>query len=99
MYESCWFVRIKGENIGTDEFKLKPSSEIFIDDDIIITEETVDEVQRKENLKEILNELLEYRIVTGDPMEQIDNIPKASQEAKDIAKKYLQAAFNHEEVL
>ena len=35
-----------------------------------------------------------FRITTGDPMEQIDNIPNASEEAKKLAKNYLQIAYN-----
>ena len=103
MYESCWFVRIgynkdtEETDINTDEFKLLPSSEIFYSDNEFVEEKTDDEISeelRKEALAEVLGDLLKYRMSQGNPLDQIDKIPNGSPEAKQMAKDYLQTAFN-----
>lgn len=101
MYESCWYVFIEynGEStdINTEEFKLKPSSEIFYQKDSFVedkSKEELDEELRQEALKDVLGDLLKYRMNTGSPIEQVQRIPNASEEAKQIASDYLQIAFN-----
>lgn len=101
MYESCWylFVEFNGSqtDINTEEFKLKPSSEIFYDSDSFVdekTEEEINEELRKEALKDVLGDLLKYRMSSGDPIQQVMRIPNATDEAKKVAADYLQLAFN-----
>lgn len=103
MYDSCWYMFIEYDHeannttVATEEFKLKPASEIFYSDDNYLapqTEEELAEIMRKEALKDVLGDLLKYRIQDGDYMNQIDVIQNATQEAKDMAKQYLQTAFN-----
>lgn len=101
MYESCWYVFIKYNgsetDIDTEEFKLKPSSEIFYDSETFVNEKTEEEINeelRKENLKDVLSDILKYRMTSGNPIDQVMNIPNASEEAKKIATDYLQLAFN-----
>lgn len=103
MYDTCWYVFVeynentKETDIKTEEFKLKPASEIFHDDDSFIEEMSEEELQneaRKEALKDVLEDILKYRMTGGNPLDQVDNIPNASDEAKAIAKEYLQLAFN-----
>lgn len=101
MYESCWYVFIEynGEStdINTEEFKLKPSSEIFYDKETFVdekTEEEINEELRQEALKDVLGDLLKYRMNCTDPISQVQRIPNATEEAKKIAVDYLQLAFN-----
>lgn len=101
MYESCWYVFIEYNgtqtDINTEEFKLKPSEEIFYANDDFITEKTEDDIQeelRKEALKDVLGDLLKYRMNQGDPIQQVMRIPNATDEAKQVATDYLQLAFN-----
>lgn len=103
MYDSCWFVFVEYNqstnqtDIKTDEFKLKPASEIFFEDEDFVEEKSEEEVQnelRKEALKDVLGDIMKYRLNGGSPLEQIDRIPNASDEAKQVAKEYLQIAFN-----
>ena len=103
LYDYCWYVfadynkELKETNINTEMFKLLPSSEIFYEDKEFVEEhskEELDETMRKEALQGVLNELMTFRITTGEPMEQLDKIPNASEEAKQVAKNYLQMAYN-----
>lgn len=105
LYDNCWYVflRYKKENnsstIDTEQFELKPWKEIFYDDDTFVAERTPEQVEedlRTEALKSVLDELMTYRIQTGDYMTQIDIIQNASPESKELAKQYLQTAFNTE---
>ena len=104
LYNSCWWVffRYDKENncsqFMPEEFKLRPTSEIFYDDSDFVDEKTEEEIQeelRKDNLKNVLDELLTYRIQEGDYMHQIDIIQNASDDAKTLAKKYLQQELNN----
>ena len=103
MYDSCWYVFIEYDkesastDINTEEFKLKPASEIFYATEDFVDEKSEDDIAeelRQEALKDVLGDLLKYRMNQTDPISQIDNIPNATPEAKGIAKDYLQMAFN-----
>lgn len=104
MYESCWYVSVVYNEVmqNTDiipiQFPLLPSSDIFFTDDEFITEQSPDEVAeqlRREGLQEVLNELVKYRVGTGDPIKQVENITYASEEAKKCAIGYLQKVVNN----
>lgn len=101
IYESCWYVFIHYNgtqtDIGTEEFKLRPVEEVFYDVETFVDEKSEDEVAeqiRKEALKDVLDDLLKYRINQGDPIEQVLRIPNATDAAKQMAADYLQLAFN-----
>ena len=46
-------------------------------------------------LKDVLGDLLKYRMNQTDPLSQIDNIPNATDKAKEIAKAYMIRALNN----
>lgn len=103
IYESCWVVKIaynkdaQSTDILTLPMELAPVKEVFYGDDEFVTEKTEAEVQeelRIEALQGVLGDLLKYRMNTGDPLEQVDRIPNASDEAKKMAKEYLLCAIN-----
>lgn len=72
------------------QFDLLPASECFIENDLTEkTEEEVAEELRLNNLSAVLGEIMEYQISGNDLVSQIENIPSASQEAKEIAITYL----------
>jgi len=102
LYDTCWFMYIGYDGESTqiipEPYKLPPISECFESDDVFVddkTQEDVAEELRKQNLKEVLDELITYRISGGDPFAQIMKIPNASDEAKKMAVSYLQVAYNN----
>lgn len=104
-YDQVWLVAFN-YNADTDEtdydmlpFELEPYNSLYYDDSEVIndkTEEELAEEVRKEALTEVLGDIMKYRMLQGDPMAQVDLIPNASEAAKQIAKDYLQVAFNNE---
>ena len=104
IYDDCSVVKIwynaekKTTELDTLSFGLDPASEIFYADEEFIEEKTEEEIadaERKEALMDVLGDLLKYRMNQGDPISQVDNIPNASPEAKEIAKSYLLKALNN----
>ncbi len=100
-YENCWIFEFnyKEESDETDfelkEWKLKPIEEIMNTEDSMITEETVvdaEEEMRKQNLREVLKEISESNMSTGNICDQIMNIPNATQKAKELAVSYIKLA-------
>jgi hypothetical protein len=78
---------------------LTPVKDLFIDADKVISEETEDEMAekiRKEHLSETLQEIISYEIVAGDYEKQIDAIPSASENAKEVAKSYIRKVMGTE---
>lgn len=102
-YNSCWYMVFKNDGVDTtfevEELHLTPWSELFFDDEEIIEEMTDEEVQasiRKEKLAEVLQDIIQYRVLGGDIMSQLDRIPNASPEAVEMAKRYLRIAMGGE---
>lgn len=102
-YDKCWYLQFKYDekskitNFDTIDFNLKPISEEFYDDESFIEEKSEDELAeevRTQALKEVLGDILKYRMCDGNVLESIDAIPNATQESKDLAKSYLQFALN-----
>lgn len=104
-YNDCFYFKLfynedeGGFDYEIKNFGLKPASEVFLQSklDEENQEALEEELERKESnkrLTEILNEAMGYRIVTGDMMKQIDSFPHASDEAKSLAKQYLQNAID-----
>ena len=103
IYEKCWFLTFTYDNVNKEtsydahDFVLAPSEEIFHMDEEFIADKTEEEIAdelRTQALKEVLDDIMKYRIGTGDLLESISNIPNASESAKDLAKSYLQFALN-----
>ena len=70
------------------------------DDDFVevMSEDEIAELERKENLKEVLDEIMCCRISNGDLISQVYNIPNASEDAKRVASHYLQIALDNSRV-
>lgn len=105
-YDACWIMCFQEEdNGGTPDadmstifWKLRPYEDLYYKDEEVIDElsdEEIADVERKEKLTEVLSDIMKYRMLGGDPMQQIDTIPNASQEAKNLAKKYLGIVINN----
>lgn len=99
-YDYCWLVYIGYNGTATDivpeRLELKPLSEVMESDSVILEAAEADKAEealRKEALKDILDDLMKYRISSGSPIDQIKNIPNASEGAKRIAVEYLQLAY------
>lgn len=103
-YKSCWFVEFKYSteegctNYDAVEFPLTSVEETFYDNEDFIedmTEEQLAEMERTEALKDVLDEIMTCRISNGDLISQVNNIPNASDAAKQVASHYLQLALNN----
>jgi len=102
-HESCWVVEFKynEEEQDTDydakEWKLRKAEDIFILDETFIedmTEEEIEDATRKEQLKEVLEEIITHRIGSTDLKAQIQSIPNATDDAKILACQYIDLAMN-----
>lgn len=96
MYEKVWSMNFKpkGKDVSFDaeEFELPPLDEVFYPDEFVedLTEEEIQEKVRSENLKSVLDEIINCRIDSADLEAQIKNMPQVSPEAKEMALKYYQ---------
>lgn len=102
-YNACWALSFEYKNGVTDydtiPMMLQDCSEIYYSDDEFIEEdkeEDLAEQLRKEQLADVLSDIMKYRITGGDLFGQIESIPNATEEAKKVAKDYLQVAYNNE---
>lgn len=101
-YDKCWYVWFGYDssqgctNYEAIDFPL-PEDVFYEPDDFIeeLTEEDIMSLERKEALKEVLDEIMTHRISCGDLITQVNNIPNASAEAKEIACHYLQIALDN----
>lgn len=102
-FDDCWYLMFSyqdDEDGGSTIYEsklmgLEPADEVFFPREDFISEEDVDEEARQnesEKLSNIVKEIMESRIMTGDLQKQIDVVPYASDEVKAIAKKYLELA-------
>lgn len=99
-YDACWYMGFY-ESVEDKEcvvdyetyfWELAKCSEIYYEDEEFINEKTEDELAesiRKENLANVLQDIIKYRMYSGDPREQIKNIPDAKPEAIKTACEYL----------
>ncbi len=102
LYDSCWLLYMGYDGESTqlipEPYKLPSISECFVPDESFVEDKTqaeLNEELRKKNLKNVLDDLIKYRINGGDPFEQIMRIPNTSDEAKKMASDYLQMAFSN----
>lgn len=102
MYDSVWWIKFTYNGVDTDvtteAWNLAPASEVFLDDNAFVEErdESVKEADRRKELREVLDDILQYRMLGGDPIEQVKNIPNATDDAKNMAINYLQMALNRQ---
>lgn len=100
-YNDCWYLKFKfdGSSTGYDAelFGLQPADEVFYPkEDIIndVDDEEMEMARQSESLTNIVKEIMEGRMVSGNLFNQVRMIPGASDEVKDIACKYLQRAID-----
>lgn len=98
-YDDCYYVKFEFDGTSTDWdcklYGLDPASEIFHpkDSDASLVPEDAEEDERHERLEDILEEIRTKKIFSGDIVGQIDKVPHASDQAKLIAREYLEAAY------
>lgn len=105
-YDDCWYLRFtyvpgsEGEESSVDFsaelFGLRPARDVFLDNDDFISDEDVksDEELRQESLVNIVKEVMEGRVMSGDLFRQIELLPGASDRSKKIAADYLRKAMD-----
>ena len=99
-YDDCWYVSFeyseedRSVQYDANLMGLRKASEVFRDEEEFITDESAEELERKnEALGVIIEEIFASRLATGDLFGQIDRIP-ADQDVKDLAKDYLHKAID-----
>ena len=98
-YNNVWSMLISYNADGYAEvtpetWELLDSKEAFYAQEVLVNADSAEEVKRKEALGAVIDDLLKYHIGVGDPVEQINKIPNASEGAKKVAVQYLQRAMN-----
>ncbi len=104
-YNACWIMDFHAE-LEDDKYEadmiallwdLVPYEDLYFTKEEIlfnVDEQELEDSVRKEKLSEVLSDIMKYRMLGGDPMQQIDVIPNASSDAKELAKKYLGIVMN-----
>ena len=98
--DSCWYMWFRYTDGETqyDAVKMKmelPASEAFYAEEELIGDEEGDErVYQSEKLSEYAKEIIESRLTTGNLFDQIDKVPGASKDVKELAKSYLRMAID-----
>ena len=105
-YDDCWYIVFEySQSDGADDwstaydarlFGLQPADEVYYPKEEIIGEEDAEVAEarvKSDALTDIVKEIVEGRITSGDLNKQIDIVPGVSQEVKDIAKRYLSMAI------
>ena len=104
IYENCWYLEFnysKESNETTYDaipFRLTSISDTFYDADEFVeerTEEEIYEMERTQALHEVLLNIVNSRMSTGDLISQVYAIPNAKEEAKRLAASYLQMALDN----
>jgi predicted phosphodiesterase len=100
-YNDCWYMEFSyNEEVHTTDYQsnlfgLKDVSEVFYPkEDFIDDGEISEEEIRTQSLTNIVREVMEGRMTSGDLFQQIRVIPGASDRVKDIACEYLQRAID-----
>lgn len=104
-FDDCWYLTFEYcKNSDSEDwfteyeskyFGLQPASEVFYPNESFVddVDEVVDEEKAKSDaLTDIVKEIMEGRITSGDLNHQIDIVPGVSDEVKQIAKDYLEKA-------
>lgn len=105
-YNDCWYVFFEytedEDGVGStgydaELFGLKPVDVVFYPKEDFINEDNSaeDELRKQsESLTNIVKEIMEGRMTSGDLFSQVKAVPGASDEVKDIACKYLRRAID-----
>ena len=90
-YDDVWSTAYDSKLMGLD----KADSVFYPKEDFINIEDedTVERINESSKLTDIVKEIIEGRITSGDLYHQIDVIPSVSDRVKNIAKKYLSMAI------
>ena len=100
IHNKCWIADFRFEDSGDVAFNtvsiaLESAENIFYNKEVIedLTDEEVAEKLRKEDLDEVLKDLMKYRIADGDPILMIDKLPHTNPRAVSLAKEYIERAY------
>ncbi len=100
-YDDCWYMvfayndEVKTTDYQSDLFGLKPVEEVFYPKSDFVDEADISEEDiRTQSLVNIVKEVMDGRMTSGDLFHQIRVIPGTSDRVKDIACEYLQMAID-----
>lgn len=103
-YDDCWYLMFEYSKPSDSNdwstcydslfMGLDPADEVFYPKENFIEEdsEEADRLNKSNKLTDIVKEIIDSRIMTGDLNSQIDKAPGVSSEVKGIAKDYLNKA-------
>lgn len=103
-FNDCWYLAFEyTKSDSEDEWStsydsifmgLEPADEVFYPKEDFIEDESEEALRENESAKltDIVKEIMDSRIMTGDLNHQIDIVPGVRKEVKDIAKQYLELA-------
>ena len=106
-YNACWVMSFysteeNGETVPDMEtlfWELVPYTELYYLDDEFIAEKSEEEINeelRRKNLAHTLEDVMKYRMLAGDPREQVEKVADAKPEAKAMAISYLNIVMRGE---
>lgn len=102
-YDDCWYMKFEYDGSSTqfdaELFGLEPADKVFFPKEDFINEESQDDIDLKkesESLTNIVKEIMEGRMTSGDIFNQVMVVPGASDEVKKIACDYLRRAMDGE---
>lgn len=100
-FDDCWYweFHFDGESTqyNAELFGLEPADTVFYPKEDFINEGDIDEEERlkqSESLTNIVKEIMEGRMTSGDLFAQVRAVPGASDKVKNIACQYLQSAID-----
>lgn len=103
-FDDCWYLAFEyTKSDSEDEWStsydsifmgLESADEVFYPKEDFIEDESEEALRENESAKltDIVKEIMDSRIMTGDLNHQIDIVPGVRKEVKDIAKQYLELA-------
>lgn len=103
-FDDCWYLAFEyTKSDSEDEWStsydsifmgLESADEVFYPKEDFIEDESEEALRENESAKltDIVKEIMDSRIMTGDLNYQIDIVPGVRKEVKDIAKQYLELA-------
>ena len=102
-FDDCMYMlfeydtELKSTGYDAKLFGLKPADEVFYSKEEFIDNEDNSErqqrLERSQALTDIVKEIIDSRLTSGDIFHQIDVVPNASEKVKSIAKRYLSEAI------
>lgn len=101
-YESCMYFELSscegGLGYEAKELDLVPLEEAFYDKEVFVNiDESVEEEKKKSQiLTDLVNEIIEGRLTTGNVEDQINMVPQADEATKQLAISYYRKAVKGE---